>query len=877
MILGFETFYYSATAQLLLTVCLVCLLWVLYTRLQRFEFARYWAWAWTAFAFYLLTATFSLQLGTAWTPRKASMVAILLVCGFLQAALLVLGGQSWRPTKKPSERQVWSAMALAVAGAMICFALSARFRELPLVSFSVRNVPRTLVLAAALLFCCWVFWREFRRSGSFAAAITGIFCLAYSVDQTLYFFSFSEMFSSHFGVSFPGPLHALANLEHLDHPRLLFLDLLDTCGICLGMILLLVERYQHTAIELEVSEQRRLGLAADNTTLQFEILHRKRVEEELRRSEEFSRQVVQNCPVAMVVSQGPLEAVVFISDKFINLFGYKKQEMRRVSDWWPLAYPDPEYRELVHGRWNQLVEEANQGSKERLAMEARVRCKDGSFRDIEFHISLVNGLYLVSFVDITERLQIERALRDSEGKFRLVADTVTSAIWLLQNNRLVYFNKEFERITGYTREEMLAMDPWELMDVELRAENFARAQARLAGEPVPSRYQFPIVTKSGERRWLDFSAARTEFNGQPALLASALDITATRRAEQELTEHVMYMDALIANIPLGIVIKDEDQRVRFCNPAFEQMFQYSQAEIQGRNLDELIAPHDKQEAVQLSQAVQNGGVVHTTGRRRRKDGTFLDVELHGVRVFSGKTFVGAFAIYQDITERRRSEEKLVTLRNRLARAQEEERARIARDLHDDAGHRLALLSIDLEQLKQASEELQTSLTEQLEALVKAASEITSDVHNVSRRLHPSQVELLGLAPALSNFCKDFAARNTMEIVFVDSGLPQKPAQDAALCLFRVAQEAIRNVQKHSGTRRALVQLDEITGSMRLRVSDQGEGFDPNSSEIAQGLGLLSMQERLHSLGGELFIHSRPGGGTCIEACIPLSAAVSAEP
>jgi signal transduction histidine kinase len=189
---------------------------------------------------------------------------------------------------------------------------------------------------------------------------------------------------------------------------------------------------------------------------------------------------------------------------------------------------------------------------------------------------------------------------------------------------------------------------------------------------------------------------------------------------------------------------------------------------------------------------------------------------------------------------------------------------------------LALLNIDLEQLKQDSMRLKSSLTQQLEALVKAASEITSDVHNVSRRLHPSQVELLGLAAALSNFCKDFAAHNGVKVVFVSEGLSQKPPQDAALCLYRVAQEAVRNVQKHSGANKALVQLDEIAGSMRLRVSDEGRGFDPESPEISQGLGLLSMQERLHSLGGELFIHSRCGGGTCIEACIPLTATVSSE-
>ena len=1125
MLAGGEALYLSVTTQLLLTACLVTLLWALYAKLQRFEFFRWWAWAWTAFSIYLATATVSLYIGPAWTVEKAGLVGMLVVSGYLQPLLLVLGGLSWRTTQKPSRKLVWTGVTVALAAAAACLVLSFELREIATLSFAVRNVPRTLLLALALQFCCVVFWREARKSGSRAAAITGLFCLVYSFDQLLYFLSFAEILGSHWNLELPPVLYRLANLEHIGHTGLLLADLIDTCGICLGMILLLVERYQHTATKLEASEKQRLGLAVDNAALQFEIENRRRAEQELRRSEEFNRQVVQNSPVAMMVARGTLDAIEFANEKFVNLFGYTEDEVRHVSDWWVRAYPDPEYREKVQGQWQELVDKANRGSSEPLAMEARVQRRDGAFRDIEFHLSLVNDVYTVSFVDltdhnkamadlresesryrdlvehsedllgthhldgqivsmneapcrrlgytveevlnmkiqdllaprhkplypmfvehlletghaaglmvvvtrngeervweysstlrregvpapiirgmahdvterfraeqalrqseakfatafraspyamtitslhdcrfidvnasferqsgyareevigrtaldlgmwidavdsggiladslklrkiagrevrlrtksgrvlntlysvevidinseacalaaaedITERLQIEQALRESEAKFRLVADTVNSAIWLLQDGHFIYFNREFERLAGYSREEILSMDPWELIDPDFRAENFTRAQARLAGQPVPSRYQFAILAKNGEKRWLDFSAALTEFKGRPAILASALDITATRRAEQELKEHATYMEALISNIPLGIVIKDEDQLVRFCNPAFENMFLYTQSEIQGKNLDDLIASHDRQEAAQLSQAVETGGVVHRMVRRRRKDGTFLEVELHGVKVYSGKSFVGAFAIYQDITDRRKSEEKLTALRNRLARAQEEERARIARDLHDDAGQRLALLSIDLEQLKQASMEIKSSLTQQLEALVKAASEITSDVHNVSRRLHPSQVELLGLPAALSNFCKDFAARNEMEIVFVDGVLPQKPSPDAALCLFRVAQEAVRNVHKHSGTRRALVQLDEITGSIRLRITDEGEGFNTEASDFTQGLGLLSMEERLRSLGGELFIHSDPGRGTCIEACIPLSASVPSQ-
>jgi len=477
--------------------------------------------------------------------------------------------------------------------------------------------------------------------------------------------------------------------------------------------------------------------------------------------------------------------------------------------------------------------------------------------------------------DITDRLLMERALRESEAKFRSVTDLAACAIWILQDGRIVYLNQCVLDITGYTRDEILDMDAQELVHPDFRESLRARARTE-SGERRPLvNFKYKIRTKYGEERWLELTDNFITYDGCPAILCSAFDITAAKQAEMELQERTLYLESLIANTPLGIVVKDEERRVLFCNPAFEQMFQYTQADIQGKDLDDFIAPHAREEAVRLSNSVRHGGIAHARTQRVRKDGTFLDVELYGVRVYSGAKFVASFVIYQDITERKKSEEKLLSLRNRLARAQEEERARIARDLHDDTGQRLALLSIDLEQLKQASVKLKSSLTQQLESLVKAASEITSDVHNVSRRLHPSQVELLGLVPALSNFCKDFAVRNSMEIEFYHDSLQHKPPQDAALCLFRVAQEAIRNVQKHSGTRRALVQLDENSGSLRLRISDHGAGFDPESNEHPQGLGLLSMQERLHSLGGELFVHSRPGGGTCIEACIPLKADVPA--
>ena len=738
--------FQSVHVQLLITIFLAVLLWALYQRLRKVEFFHWWAWAWTCSAVFLAAAIESVAVGPDWTPLKISLMAAVLVFGMLQSLLLALGGLSWsipeRSLKKIFRTGLWLTLAISAAAFWAGFHLRSH-RD---VSFAARNLPRTLTMMAALGYCCVVFFGQWRRKKSWAALMSGAFCLFYALNQVSYTIDFVGVLRKYYGTGAEITPNPIDHVQVLLGSPLFFLDLVHICGICLGMILLLVEQSQSTERNLEVSERRRLGLAVNNVELQREI---------------------------------------------------------------------------------------------------------------------------------DERHRVEHALRESEAKFRLVAETAPCAIWILQGERLVYVNRYAETLSGYSREELFSMNAWELVDPEFRTMGEQRYSARLRGENPEPRYQFRIRTKAGELRWLDFSGARTNFEGKPAILATAFDITAIKRAEQQLLERTMYLDALIANSPLGIVTKDEQNRVVFCNPAFERMFHYSQSELQGKDIDSIIASHDLEEASRMTFAVHDGGVVHATAQRRKKDGTLIDVELHGIRVYSGETFVGAFAIYQDISERRRSEEKLQALRNRLTRTQEEERSRIARDLHDDIGQRLAILSIDLEQMKLASQQDGSAFARELEALVRTAGEITSDVHNISRRLHPSQVELLGLAPALNNFCREFANRNSMRIQFTSACLTCKVPEEASLCLFRVAQEAIRNVHKHSGCREALVELDEISGSLRLRISDRGAGFDPVLAEATQGLGLLSMDERLRSMGGELFVHSRPGGGTCIEACIPATQNVPA--
>jgi signal transduction histidine kinase len=219
---------------------------------------------------------------------------------------------------------------------------------------------------------------------------------------------------------------------------------------------------------------------------------------------------------------------------------------------------------------------------------------------------------------------------------------------------------------------------------------------------------------------------------------------------------------------------------------------------------------------------------------------------------------------------RQSERELRAVTGRLIHAQEEERRRIARELHDDLNQGLALLAIELDLLAQKPPGSDALLGDRLHELSGRVKQLSSVVHELSHLLHPSKLEQLGLVASIRSLCKELARDHEMEIQFIDRQLPPSVPADATLCLYRIAQEALQNVLKHSGARNARVELLGSEGAVVLRIRDEGTGFDPSSIAEQAGLGLVSMRERLHMLGGTIVINSRPGEGTGIEVRLPLN-------
>jgi signal transduction histidine kinase len=231
------------------------------------------------------------------------------------------------------------------------------------------------------------------------------------------------------------------------------------------------------------------------------------------------------------------------------------------------------------------------------------------------------------------------------------------------------------------------------------------------------------------------------------------------------------------------------------------------------------------------------------------------------------TVGGILILAEDITRRKEMEETLSDMTRKLIESQEQERARIGRELHDDINQKLAMLSLELEQLQENPSEIHPRVNE----LRRQMAEVSNDVQSLSHELHSSKLEYLGVVAGMRSWCKESGKRQKIEIEFssdVSSTIPL----DIGLCLFRVLQEAVHNGIKHSGVKRIEVELREESGQIHLIVSDSGRGFDVEAARQGKGLGLTSMSERVRLVNGTISIESKPMGGTAIHVHVPLGSA-----
>ena len=360
------------------------------------------------------------------------------------------------------------------------------------------------------------------------------------------------------------------------------------------------------------------------------------------------------------------------------------------------------------------------------------------------------------------------------------------------------------------------------------------------------------------------------FVAMPFMFLAVL-VEEQKLAEQVLRESEGRFRAVANTAPVMIWMSGPDRLCTYFNQPWLQFTGRQLAAELGNGWTECVHPEDRAACAETyNQAFDRGQSLTSEFRLRRRDGIYRWILATVVPRFeSVDSFAGYISSAVDVTDRKRAEESLSSLSGRLIEAQEQERHHIARELHDDISQKLVLLSIELQQLADSLPDSPTRLRNQIDPLMKRVSDIASDTHALSHRLHSSKLATLGLVAAMRGFCRELAEQRDVNIDFTHSKIPDILSPSVSLCLFRVLQEGLSNAVKHSGVRCFSVQLESLPDQLQLTIRDAGEGFDPGMAMHNAGLGLISMRERISNLRGTISIVSKPHCGTEIRARVPV--------
>ncbi len=488
--------------------------------------------------------------------------------------------------------------------------------------------------------------------------------------------------------------------------------------------------------------------------------------------------------------------------------------------------------------------------------------------------------------DITERKHAEEALRASEERLRLAqqAARIGTFEWNIQTG-VNTWTPELEAMYG--------LPPGGFGGTQTAFENLVHVDDRAgviklvdaamkSGQPTKGEWR--VVWPDGSVHWLAANwQVLMDESGQPSrVIGVNIDVTERKLADEARLEVNRALEAqaallqareellrvFVKNVPVAVAMLDRDMRYLQVSDRWCADYSLDSSQILGRSHYEVF-PDLPERWKQIHRRGLAGETLRAEEERwDRESGT--NWSRWEIRPWQNQDGVqgGILIFSEDITHRKQAEESLLGMSRKLIEAQEQERSRIGRELHDDIGQRLALVAVQLQQLHEDTLIL-PEVRSRMGEFQKQITEIADDIQSLSHELHSAKLQYLGIAGAIRSFCQEFSEQQKVEIDFKAHDLPSPLSPDLSLCLFRVLQEALHNAAKHSGVRQFEVRLWGTADEIHLTVKDSGAGFDREAAKESRGLGLISMEERLKVLNGALSIDSQPKRGTTIHARVPF--------
>lgn len=667
-------------------------------------------------------------------------------------------------------------------------------------------------------------------------------------------------------------------------------------------------------------------LESTHRLLEQEVAERKSAEVALRASEARYRAIVQD-QSELVCRFLPDTMLTFVNDAFCRFFGSTRERLIGRS-FVPLIFGKSEGDSDGFlprtPMWSADTLLVRHDGQQRWLQWTGQAIRDSEGKPIEFQ-GVGRDITEAKLAE-EERKTAETALRESEEKFRVLAENTAAGVVIYRNNRLLYTNPAMSKITGFTREELLRKTVLDTVHPDEREEALKWSRAAMRGETASTKVESKPVTKSGEERWVDATTGKVVIDNQPAFICTLIDVTERKNVENALRQRVGEIEklyetsrVLLQHIELSKIygkicsigvrqfgfpmlwiglLEKGSTRVRpaaFCSegqgrlatdplvdhnpvtrgPVIRAVASMQPSVTNSIRSDRSFTPWRKAtlergyRSFAAFPLIYDGEVFGVIAGYTPDEGHFTEDRLHLYQSFTNLA-ANAIANARLLSSLAEQRDEIRAMASRLAAVEESERKQLARELHDRVGQNLTALSINLNILgSQAPGD--GPRDPRLDDCLSLLNDMTDSIRNVMGQLRPALLDEYGLLAALREYCNRFSRRFDIEVEVLGDGSGARLSPASEMAVFRIAQEALNNVAKHARARRAAVTITHDNDSVRMVVSDDGEGFVVNAKPAGgsrRGWGLTTMAERAESIGGFCCVESAPGHGTKVTVEVP---------